>query len=215
MKRILVLLALAGLAIGCGDDDGGDDDDDKKPATDGGMDAGDSAVPKPDSGAEAGPPPVIKVSNVLAACASASTCTGTAPLCQSISVFSATRHPGTGACTAECTQDSECGNMGACPLGEAIKTFGSFPGVKERLGQAGYCSKSCTLGTATSCPTGYACVTINILSMQNGGQVFPGMVPLDDPFCLPVTPLDGGVPDGGVGDGGVTDGGGMDAAQPG
>ena len=195
MKRLLMMCALAGVVMACGDDDGGD-----KPApvdggkTDGGLDAGN----KPDGGADAAAPGA-KVTNVGAPCTvatQATMCTGSAPACQILtSVKPPAPIPG-GSCSAVCTTDAECGPDGICPTGAVIAVAPAM--AEEKLGKIGYCNKKCVEGSNT-CGTGFSCLSLNALSKLTGGMTtaFP---PLDQFFCFPTptAPADGGVKDGGT-----------------
>lgn len=217
MKRLLMAIAIAGLAVACGDDDGGDT---PTPTNDGGADSG-----RPDSGLDgsidsgtdasaADAAVTVRVTNTWTGCAAGSTgtCTGPNAVCQTTSPLipgSIYPSPG-GVCTATCTKTAECGGGGICPVGEAIA---SFPTAASMLGGAGYCSKACAIGSAT-CGTGYACVNVKILAQMANSPTaaqIPDVAPWNTGFCVTILRAS---TDGGVGDGGVstpTDGG-MDAS---
>jgi len=184
MKRLLMVCALAGLAMACGDDDGGDKPP-VKPATDGGgIDSGtpDSGV-KPDAG-----PVVVKVTNPGAACSAAAMCTGAAPTCDT-ATQRGQANPG-GYCSAQCLKNEECGPTGDCPVGEIIGLVGA-----ATAGQTtGTCLLKCTPGAASGCRDGYVCASLaQALGMP------ASLPPLSRTVCLPApAPGDGGVGDAGT-----------------
>ncbi|MEY4515616.1 MAG: hypothetical protein RLZZ450_7738 [Pseudomonadota bacterium] len=196
MKRLLMVCALAGLAVACGDDDG----DKGTTKTDGGFDSG----VKPDAGgtdsgvgADTGAA-AAKVTNVGTACTvatQATACTGAAAICQT-TTFSQAAIPG-GSCSAVCSSNAECGPNGNCATGVAIKNFGAQ--ATATLGTTGYCTKSCAALGATTCGTGFSCLSLNELSKLSG-RMPTTIAPLDDTFCFPtpVAPTDAGVGDGGT-----------------
>ena len=195
----VLLQAVLGLSA-CGeDDDDGDDDVRTDASVDGGR--SDAAVVTPtDAGTDASAAPA-KVTNVLAQCSASAQCMGTAATCDTglalgpAATAVTTPYPGGGACSATCSKASDCGPGGTCPVGEAI-TIGGAP-AQMALGTVGHCSRSCSLTPPSGCPTGYACLTLNILSQQRGETPMPFPF-LNAPFCLPLPRPDGGVPDGGT-----------------
>lgn len=197
MKRLLMVCALAGLAVACGDDDG--DKGTTKP--DSGVDSG--VKPDAGGGTDAGMDGAVaaaKVTNVGTACTvatQATACTGAAAVCQT-TTFSMAPIPG-GSCSAVCSSNAECGPNGNCATGVAIKNFGAQ--ATATLGTTGYCAKSCpTLGlVSAACGTGFSCLSLNELSKLTGRPT-TAIAPLDDLFCFPTpsAPADGGVGDGGT-----------------
>lgn len=203
MKRLLMVLALAGFAVACGDDD------ETKPTVDGGGQQPDGSRPDtgvPDaSGIDSGGGGA-KVATTGVACTSASTCGGSASECRTTlwDVATAPATPG-GYCSATCTTDADCGGGGVCPLGGVIGfTMGRF-------GAAAKCHQGCmTVGSPTGCRTGYVCQSVKSLADATGsGAAVPSMAPWTTGFCYPI-PADAGVPDAGPRDGGA-DAGGMDS----
>jgi len=184
MKRLLMVCALAGLVMACGDDD--DDKTTPPPVKDGGIDSGtgtDSGV-KPDAG-----PVVVKVTNPGAACATAAMCTGAAPTCDTKTATNQT-YPG-GYCSATCLKNDECGPTGDCPVGEIIGLVGSAAAMGQTNGT---CLAKCTPGAASGCRDGYVCATLAQALM-----IPASIPPLSRTVCLPAptAPADGGVRDGG------------------
>lgn len=209
MKRLLMMCALAGLVIACGDDDG-----DKTPPADGGAKDGGSM----DSGAkdgsvapDTGTPTANKVTNVGAMCTvanQATACMGAMPICQEKGLGGVTV-PG-GSCSAVCSTDAECGPGGVCPTGAAIKMFGDR--ATMTLGTTGYCNKGCTKGSgSTTCGAGFTCTSLYEISLAQG-MATVDIAPLNQYFCFPATtpPTDGGVRDGGAP---ITLDGGLDAGR--
>lgn len=198
MKRLLMVCALAGLAVACGDDD------DDKPVikADSGVDSGvkPDAGPATDGGIDAGNALTAKVTNVGTACTvanQATTCTGGASAVCQTSDLQSTPIPG-GSCSAICTDSLECGTGGNCAIGSAIKMYGAA--ASGPLGTTvGYCHKSCAALGATTCGTGFSCISLNWLSKQRGAAEQPVPV-LNETFCFPTPAAPG---DAGVGDGGT------------
>lgn len=197
MKRLLMVCALAGLAVACGDDDG----DDPKPTPDSGVDSGvkPDGGTTTDAGMDGGGTAAAKVTNVGTACTVASqatACTGSAPVCQvETSVKPPAPVPG-GSCSAVCSSDAECGPGGICPTGAVIAISPAM--AEAKLGKIGYCNKSCVKGSNT-CGAGFSCVSLNDLTVASGGTATP-FPPLDQYLCFPTptAPRDGGVSDGGT-----------------
>ena len=194
MKQLLTALALAGLAVACGDDD-------STPAVThydgGGVDAG---GPKADGGMDSGPPVAAKVNNAGAACTVATVatdCGGSSPTCAA-ATWAGAKYPGN-QCEATCTADSECGGNGVCPIGAAIKSLGAVLST-PLMTTTGVCYQKCTAGAAT-CRAGYECKsTADALGGGNAAMV-PGFTTAT--ICVPV----GGLLAARPGDGGVSDAG--------
>ena len=113
MKRLLILLALAGLATAaaCGDDG----EPTKKPVDN--KDAG--STPVVDTGVPAARP--VQIENPGAACTKGSTtdCKGVGAICQSSIMVGQTAVPLEGGyCSAQCTSAAECSAGGGCPAAE-------------------------------------------------------------------------------------------------
>jgi hypothetical protein len=201
-----MMCALAGLAVACGDDSG-----DNTPAVDAGHDGGGIDAGKTDgggTGADTGAP-TPKVTNAGAACTvatQATACTGSAPICQTMTLGTPSSPIPGGSCSAVCTTDSQCGPGGICPTGVTIAAGGQR--AIDLLGPTGYCNKACTKGAATGCGTGFVCVSLNDLS----ATPMLGIPFLDQTFCYPTPKASG---DGGVGDAGTISSvdGGMDAGH--
>jgi hypothetical protein len=207
MKRLLMVCALAGLALACGDDDG------DKPVVkvDGGTDGGIDGGPAVDGGAkDTGVATSVKVTNVGTACTTAAQCTGTAPECRTTDIGSVPIAGGS--CSAPCSTDAECGPGGNCAVGVAIKMFGADR-TKATLGDVGYCHKTCTALLGAGCPTGQSCFSLYELAKAKDPTMAVQIAPLTDLFCyaLPIPAR----PDGGVGDAGTvtTLDGGLDAGH--
>ena len=197
MKRLLMVCALAGLAMACGDDDG-----DKvvvKPDA-GGTDSGiDSGAKPPDGGTvDTGVVATVKVTNVGTACTSAAQCTGAAAECRTTDVGDVPISGGS--CSAPCTTNAECGPGGNCAAGVAIAMFGDR--AKATLGNVGYCHKSCPTLLGAGCPTGQSCFSLYELAKAKDPTQAIQIAPLTDLFCYAL-PTGGGGGDGGVGDGGT------------
>jgi len=196
MKRLLMVCALAGFAMACGDDD-----DDDKVTVDAGTDSGVDGGNK-----DAGPDAAVaaKVANVGIACTvatAAATCGGTSPTCAS-ATWAGIAYP-ENHCEATCTRSAECGTGGLCPIGEALASTVVGPLLGPRLGNpAGVCYKTCA--ATTDCRTGYKCVTtVDILGPESAAAAT--IVPsFNTKICVPnagLLPIPG---DAGVGDGGTT-----------
>jgi hypothetical protein len=171
-----------------------------QPVADAGGGEPEAAVPAAEAGGEvrdaasdASVVASVKVANPLTPCSPSdlSVCSGASPICQTVLPLSASpaddlAHPAPGACTAPCTRSAECGPNGSCAIGEIIAVTGTS-GMAS-LGPTGYCSLACTLNVSGSCPFGYRCLTLNMLSAS------PLPLPmLDQPFCHPVSSAaDGG-----------------------
>jgi len=215
MKRFLMVLALAGAMVGCGDDD--DDDSPAKDAgpeagpVDAGMDAArDSAVP--DAAV------AVKVTNAGALCTAASACTPTGATCDTMSQFGVAS---AGFCSATCTKSAECGTNGDCPVGELVNgsfgaafKMGGFPNVN-----VGQCYAKCTaVGSQSTCQAGFVCSNLKTAFGLPATADVAGEV-ITRPVCIPMGGLiprpagdggtDSGSPDGGT----VADAGGMDSGS--
>lgn len=158
MKRLLVLMALAGAgaAFACSDDGEAPDmnGDDAGTADAAAQDSSmplDSAVPR-----------TVKVENVGGACALDAQCMGPEATCEVAlgEGEDATALEG-GYCTATCEVAEECGTSGGCPLAEIAEDF-AFPGldIASLLPIPSYCLDKCDSKDAAACRTGYVCQSI-------------------------------------------------------
>jgi hypothetical protein len=149
MKRLLTLLALAGLSAAagaCGDDSGDDDSDTPKNDASVRNDAGGKPAPRPQ-----------QITNLAAKCTQNSECTGPGAVeCLTDLEFGTgepTELPG-GYCTAQCEYAEECGPNGGCPVAEILESasglLAALPGavdlIKGFLPQN--CIEVCTVGDA-------------------------------------------------------------------
>lgn len=209
MKRLLILLALAGLttAVACGDDA-----DSKKPAEPT-KDAGDTKPGAADTGVPAARPP--QVTNPGAACDPKNTgaCMGPSATCQTDFTagmgMQSTPLPG-GYCTAQCAAATECGTEGGCPSAEISALI-----PPALAGLAGgflpsYCLDKCD-AKASDCRTGYSCKSLSELVppelAAGAGAIIAGIPALKTTYCLPPIALP--VPDGGISRLPVVDAGGL------
>lgn len=198
MRKLLTLLALAGLsaAVACGDDSGsedestGDKDSTNNNKTDGG--AKDSTVPPRDQ--------QIDSDSLGAACTKDTDCKGAGSLTCVTNLGMMFELEG-GYCTAQCTADSECGANGACP----VAGLAQIPVIGPIIASAGIipsnCFKTCDPKVANSCGReGFECRSLldGLASNPQAApfitqlQAFPG---LDKPYCVPPLPeIDGGFP---------------------
>jgi hypothetical protein len=145
MKRLLTLLALAGLSAAagaCGDDSGDDGDDKGEPKNDASVK--DSAVPVRPK----------QIDNLAAKCTADTDCQGVGSVECLKDLGGMTELPG-GYCTAQCNYSSECGDKGACPVAEiiasptiaaALQAFGGPAALQGILPQN--CIETCTVGDA-------------------------------------------------------------------
>ncbi len=209
MKRLLLVLALAGFAVACGDDD----DDDTSPDGGSKVDSGvktDSGTGSIDSGTGGGGdagPKVNAVTNAGAACTSKSDCTGSAPECKTMTALG-TAYPG-GLCTYVCKADVECGTGGACPFGQAASEGAPISATTTTQD----CYKTCS--AAADCRSGYTCATMRQVVQSNATLMtlfptVPSNANYDKKVCVPAPASDAGT----ASDAGKTsDAGGVDAAS--
>jgi hypothetical protein len=225
MKRLLILLALAGFTVACGKDDkddnspaaNPDDDDDGKT---GDKDAGPG---KGDASQQQGSGKVL-VSNAGEECTSASDCSGDKAECKneftlgSPLLGGATKTPLEGGyCTATCVAHAECGDDGRCLPAEIVEASGGTvtPQLLSLGGIPLNCLKTCD--DESACRDGYECEALTSL-LPEMFRSFAGAIGNTKyclpPINLPIPMLDGGVP---TGDGGsdpvVTSDGGTDAGK--
>jgi hypothetical protein len=204
MKRLLILLALAGLttAVACGDDG-----DSKKPVEPT-KDAG-NPMSVVDTGVPAARPP--QVTNPGAACSKATDCTGASATCETeIMVgmgMQSTPLPG-GYCTAQCAAATECGTGGGCPSAEITALLPpAFAGVASGF-LPSYCLDKCD-AKASDCRTGYSCKSLIELVppelAAGAGPLLAGIPALKTTYCLPPISL----PDAGIARPPVVDAGGL------
>jgi hypothetical protein len=215
MKRLLMVLALAGFAVACGDDDG----DGKKvdaggdagrDATVGPVDGGADSGPRPDGGNDAGVAAKVLRTGIACETANAATCGGSAPVCRTklFDTEAAPTIPGN-YCSASCTESGQCGD-GICLLGAVI----SNPLFAPNFGTTAFCHQPCaTVGQLTGCRQGFICQSVKSLAdSRDAGAGVPAMAPYNTGFCYPIPgfiPVDGGTDagtDGGA-DAGPRDGG--------
>lgn len=225
MKRLLILLALAGVgsAFACSKDttDEGDDDDDDTPTQDAGTDAArasDSAV-RSDSG-----PVVVKVENPGGKCTKDGDCTGAMATCETeLGEAPDEVELKDGYCTAMCASPAECGSNGGCPFAEITGGISFGFDLSMLLPIPSYCLDKCTATESNACRDGYECKSVYDFVPANIKQSFgaflsgPGwrttycMPPIEINFPMPGLP-DAGRPDAG-GTGNTTAIGGMDAGR--
>jgi hypothetical protein len=201
MKRLLILLALAGLttAVACGDDSG--DTKTTPEVKDSGAGTGIDAGP-------AVPVREAQITNVGAACDPKSTtdCKGPANAATCEDTFGMGQMsvplPG-GYCTAQCNATAECGTNGGCPSADI--QAGLSPAIASiaapLLGFVpSQCLVKCDKAVATSCRTGYQCKTIAELvpaALASFAGAFTGGPAFKVPYCVP--PVNFDIPDGGLG----------------
>jgi hypothetical protein len=197
MKRLLTLLALAGLSAGaaaCGDDSG----DEGTPTPDTSKDAGkaDSAIVSRG--------PQINEDSLGDSCKSMSDCKGAGEL-QCLTELGMQELPG-GYCTAQCNTDAECGNNGACPAA----SLASNPVVSQFAGLlSGLIPQQCILKCTPAAAGGSGCSNPEhvcrsfIEGLGSQAAVIGNLIPVaKQTFCFPPIMLPTG--DGGVGDAGAT-----------
>lgn len=223
MKRLLMVLALAGFAVACGDDDEGTKSDSGlpdggktdggTPGIDGGGDAGRDGGG--DGGVDGGNAKVLKAGIACETSNIATTCGGSAPIC-STKLFSAANAPAVPGnyCTAACTTVAgECGD-GTCVLGQFI---GVSTELQAQFGTAAYCHQPCaTVGSPTGCRQGFVCQSVKALAdARDAGSALLDMQTFARTgFCFPIpgyVPPDAGPSDAGPTDAGPIDAGPTDA----
>jgi len=198
MKRLLILLALAGVttAAACGDDR-----DSKTPPVKPAPDPGQTPPAPLDAGGPAARP--AQVLNPGAACDPKSTtdCMGPGAKCETeIMVgmgMQSTALPG-GYCSAQCAASAECGAGGGCPSAEITALLPpAFAGVAAGF-LPSYCLDKCD-AKASDCRTGYQCKSLSELVppelAAGAGPILAGIPALKTTYCLPPVSL----PDAGVG----------------
>lgn len=194
MKRLLTLVALAGLSVAagaCGDDSG---DDGETPAAT--KDAGTDAVVSRG--------PQINADSLGDECTSAANCSGAGDLMCLQTIGMDTEIPG-GYCTAQCNSDAECGPNGFCPAA----AIASIPGAGALAGlTAGLIPQNCVLKCTKTNDAGGGCARTdqNCSALIDGipaafRQLAQGFPAATTPFCFPPVMLP--IPDGGLGDGGA------------
>jgi hypothetical protein len=198
MKRLLMVCALAGFAIACGDDEGDGDG-----RTDAGSDSGLRVDSGTDSGTTDAGPVAVKVTNVGAACTVptvATACGGASPSCGT-ATWAGVAYP-EGHCEAACTKSAECGSTGLCPLGEGLAN--SIIGATVSMNlmtSTGVCYKKCT--TTGDCRTGYKCNSMVEVLGGSSAQAVSFVPSFAEKVCVPNAGLVRTAGDGGVGDGGT------------
>ncbi|HEX5660121.1 MAG TPA: hypothetical protein VFX59_23155 [Polyangiales bacterium] len=150
MKRLLTLLALAGLSAAagaCGDDSGDDGDDKGEVKTDAAVKA-DAKVIRP-----------TQIDNLAATCEANGDCKGVGAV-ECLTEFGSEMFGGTqelegGYCTAACNDTLECGANGACPVADLVSNpqiatilnlFGGTEALSGIIPQN--CIATCTVGDA-------------------------------------------------------------------
>jgi hypothetical protein len=205
MKRVLALLAIAGLsaAVGACGDDSGDDDDGVK--NDAGNDAGKSDAGRDASTDATGPRgQQIDTASLGDACNANSDCTGAGTVTCLKTLPTVPTVTG-GYCTAECNASAECGPNGACPTGDAFSSplITSRPGAAEGIASfiPKQCFERCTAGDAGgqgSCSrAGYVCASLVTLAPPALQAMFSGLPvavrTFGDSYCIPgAAPVDAG-----------------------
>jgi hypothetical protein len=131
----------------------------------------------PDAG-----PVAIKVTNAGAGCSLLNrNCEGDAAQCLEIS-YSGAYYPG-GYCTADCKLSEECGPNAACPVGEAERVSRDY---RFRSTWARKCFRTCTPGVASTCRSGYACMSLAEVYVADDAPP-----PMHAPVCVPRWPTFG------------------------
>lgn len=143
MNKSLVLLALALVASGCGEDQ-------LAPS-----EPSESQVLAQVAGGE-------KTTNVGAACSSDDQCTGSAASCLTVVPLDLTpnarltvTYPG-GFCSAQCKADADCGSAGGCPVAEYLSLINAVvPGQQDLVAKLSICVPKCN--AQSDCRDGYVC----------------------------------------------------------
>lgn len=197
MKRLLTLLALAGLSAGafaCGDDSG---EDDPKPTPTNDAGTKDAAVVRPQQ---------IDSDSLGDKCTAATDCKGAGAL-ECLTELGDQELEG-GYCTAQCNAAAECGNGGACPVADiaANPLFGQLAGLLGGLLPQN-CVLKCTAddaGGRGSCErSDHVCRSIVPANLATGpaAGIVNGIPALKQTYCFP--PIEIQLPDGGAGDAGA------------
>jgi hypothetical protein len=195
MKRLLTLLALAGLSAAagaCGDDSGDDDGD--KGKTDASVK--DAAAPRPQQ---------IDTDSLGDACKSATDCKGAGQVECLEDLGGQVDIPG-GYCTAACTTDAECGPQGFCPAA-ALSAFGG--GSLGGIDLGAIIPQNCVLKCTKSNDAGGGCARSDQVCGALADALPPAFKALAAafpaatmPFCFAPVDLsqftDGGLPDAGA-----------------
>jgi hypothetical protein len=206
MKRLLVLLALAGIggASACGDDD-------DKPAGESSHDAGtglDASKPADDAAAapDTSAPKGVQVENLGAKCKVNTECAGPAATCAlTLGDGNLSVDLKDGYCTAMCTASSECGAGGGCPLAEvtaAIPIQLPFD-LSAVVPIPSLCLDKCTK-SASDCRDGYECKSVGDVipaELKTGAAALLLLSPaFRTTYCIPPievelpAPVDASVP---------------------
>jgi hypothetical protein len=119
---------------------------------------------------------IVKVTNVGSACEQLEhRCDGPLAQCMEISLSGAFYQ--NGYCTADCRSSAECGPGGECPVGESMRAAPSYP---IRSTWARKCFKSCDPTVASSCRSGYACMSLAEAYLADDAPA-----PLHNNVCIP------------------------------
>jgi hypothetical protein len=202
-----ITLAAVLFVSACGDDtDSKPKEDASTPTNDTGKDAGMQSAPDAGSGAGPAVTPDV-VTNVGKACRTENGCMGEGPACQTMLSLLGQQVPFPGGyCSAQCSDNRECGETGECPVGESLKAIPAA--LRSLIGGAApsNCYERCTSNADCRTDEGYRCATIvSALSEGAGGaglnvagfdvSAFLSGPILDSKYCLPPAPA---VPDAGA-----------------